>query len=70
MPLTLCKENSIVKVIKIIGSEESKKRIQELGFVPDSELKIIINNYGELLVEIKGTRIAICKNIASKILIN
>ena len=70
MPLTLCKENSIVKIIKLIGKEETQKRIRELGFVPDSELRIIVNNNGELLIEIKGARIAIGKNIASKILIS
>ncbi len=69
MPLTLCKENSVVKILKLIGKEDVQKRIQELGFVPDSELKIIVNNNGELLVEIKGARVAISKNIASKILV-
>lgn len=69
MPLTLCKEDSVVKIIKLIGKEEIQRRIMELGFVVDSELKVIINNNGELLVEIKNARIAISKNIASKILV-
>lgn len=69
MPLTLCKEDSVVKIIKLIGKEEIQRRIMELGFVVDSELKVIVNNNGELLVEIKNARIAISKNIASKILV-
>lgn len=69
MLLTLCKEDSVVKIIKLIGKEEIQRRIMELGFVVDSELKVIINNNGELLVEIKNARIAISKNIASKILV-
>lgn len=70
MPLTLCKENSIVKIIKLVGKEDIQKRVRELGFVPNSQLKIIVNNNGELLVEIKESRIAISRNIASKILVN
>lgn len=69
MPLTLCQINSIVKILKVTGKEDVQKHIRELGFVPESELHIIQNNNGELIIEVAGSRIALSKNVASKILV-
>lgn len=69
MPLTLAKigEENIIK--KIGGNEETKKFLENLGFISGSTIKIVSDIGGNLIVNIKGSRIAIGKNMANKIMI-
>ncbi|MDO5026965.1 MAG: FeoA family protein [Tissierellia bacterium] len=69
MPLTLAqlgKEN-IVK--KIGGKKEIKAHLEDLGFVSGARVIIVSRIGGNLIVNIKQSRIAISQEMASKIMI-
>ena len=69
MPLTLAeigKEN-IVK--RIIGKQQVKSHLEELGFVVGSPITVINIIGGNVIVNIKESRIAISREMAQKIMV-
>ena len=69
MPLTLAeigKEN-IVK--RITGKQQVKSHLEDLGFVVGSPITVINTIGGNVIVNIKESRIAISREMAQKIMI-
>ena len=69
MPLTMVgagKENSIKRVG---GKQETRQFLESLGFVPGAQVRVISEICGNLIVHIKDTRVAISREMASKILV-
>lgn len=69
MPLIFAKIGEKVKIDRVLGSESQTKHLKDLGFVKDEILNIISNNDGDIIVEIKGSKLAITKEMARKIII-
>lgn len=69
MPLTLCKvgEESIIK--RVGGKGDTKKFLESLGFVVGGTVTIISVMNGNLIVNIKESRVAVSKEMACKIMI-
>lgn len=69
MPLTMAKtgETSIIK--KVGGKEETRKFLESLGFVTGSAVTVISEISGNMIVNVKESRVAINKEMANKILI-
>ncbi len=69
MPLILATagEKNIIK--KIGGSPEVKKHLENLGFASGSTVTVINTIGGNLIVNVKETRVAISKEMAQKIMI-
>ena len=51
------------------GKAEIVKRMENLGFVPDTTVTVITKLPGNLIVELKGTRIALNQGMANRIII-
>lgn len=69
MPLTIAKEGEINTIKKVGGKEETRKFLENLGFVVGSTVTVISRVSGNLIVNIKDSRVAIGKDMASKILV-
>lgn len=69
MPLTIAKEGELNTIKKVGGKEETRKFLENLGFVAGSTVTVISKVSGNLIVNIKDSRVAIGKDMASKILI-
>ena len=69
MPLMLAElgEENIIK--KVGGNPEVKKHLEDLGFVPGGTVTVVSTIGGNLNVSIKESRIAISKEMASKIMV-
>ncbi|MCD7773984.1 MAG: ferrous iron transport protein A [Clostridiales bacterium] len=69
MPLTLATvdEENIIK--KVGGKPDVKKHLEELGFVAGGKVKVITEIGGNIIVNVKETRVAISKEMAQKIMI-
>lgn len=69
MPLNMTDigEENIIK--KVGGSPETKKHLEDLGFVSGADVKIVSTIAGNLIVNVKGARIAISKEMAMKIMV-
>lgn len=69
MPLNMTDigEENIIK--KVGGSPEVKKHLEDLGFVSGADVQIVSTIGGNLIVNVKGARIAISKEMAMKIMV-
>lgn len=69
MPLTLASigEENIIK--KIGGKPEVRQHLENLGFVVGGTVSIISAIGGNLIVNVKESRVAISKEMAGKIMI-
>ncbi len=68
-PLTMAKAGETVRIRKISGRDEVRQHLAELGFVVDSDVTVISELDGNLIVLVKNSRIALDKTMASRILI-
>lgn len=69
MPLSMVKEGEINTIKKIGGKEETKKFLENLGFVTGGTVVVVSELGGSIIVNVKDSRIAIGKDMANKILV-
>lgn len=69
MPLTMAKSGETVTIRKISGKDEVRQHLAELGFVVDSDVTVVSEIAGNLIVQVKDSRIALDKTMANRIMI-
>jgi ferrous iron transport protein A len=69
MPLSMAKNGEENSIKKVGGKEETRQFLANLGFVPGSHITIINEISGNVIVSIKESRVAISREMASKIMI-
>lgn len=70
MPLAFASKGQKVLVTKIGGNQDVKKHLEDLGFVVGSEVQIINDTGdGNIIVNLKESRLAITKEMATKIMV-
>ena len=69
MPLTLASIGEVNVIKRIGGSPEIKKHLENLGFVAGSNVSLVSAFAGNVIVNIKDSRIAISKEMAQKIIV-
>lgn len=69
MPLTMIGAGKAGIVQKVNGKEETRKFLESLGFVAGSAVTIITEIGGNVIVNIKDSRVAIGKDMANKIMV-
>lgn len=69
MPLVLAPvgEENIIR--KIGGGSETRQRLEEIGFVAGSSVTVVAAVGGNLIVNVKESRIAISREMACKIMV-
>ena len=69
MPLTLTNDGEEAIVRHIGGSPDVKRHLEDLGFVPGENVRIISRIGGNVIVVVKDTRLAIDQAMAAKIMV-
>lgn len=69
MPLTMIGAGKAGIIQKVNGKEETKKFLESLGFVVGSAVTIITEIGGNVIVNIKDSRVAIGRDMANKIMV-
>lgn len=67
MPLTMVNIGETKLITKIGGRTETKQFLEKLGFIAGSEIRIVSMMGGNLIVQVKESRVAISKEMAVKI---
>lgn len=70
LPLTFASEGDWVIVRKISGAAETKKHLEDLGFVVGAEIQVISSHGGNLIIKIKDSSLALVKEMASRIMVS
>ena len=69
MPLTMAKTGETVTIRKITGKDEVRQHLAELGFVVDSNVSVVSESAGNLIVQVKDSRVALDRSMANRIMI-
>lgn len=69
LPLTLAKIGEENLIRKVGGKPEVRARLEELGFVTGSAVTVLSTLGGNVIVCIKESRVAISREMASRILV-
>ncbi len=69
MPLTMAKAGEHNFIKKVGGKEETRHFLEKLGFVVGGMVTVVSENRGNMIVNIKDSRVAISREMANKILI-
>ena len=69
MPLTLAGIGEVNTIRRIGGNEETRRFLENLGFVAGSEITVLSAIEGNVIVNIKDSRIAINKDMARNIMV-
>ena len=69
MPLSMAKEGEPNVIKKVGGKEETRQFLENLGFVTGGMVTVVSQMGGNLIVNIKESRIAIGKDMANRIMV-
>ena len=69
MPLTMAKVGEPNTIKRIGGREETKKFLENLGFVTGGVVKVVSEISGNMILNVKDSRVALGKDMANKIMI-
>ena len=67
MPLSMVKPGETNTIKKVGGKEETRKFLENLGFVTGGEVTVVSEIEGNLIVNVKDSRVAIGKDMANRI---
>ena len=69
MPLTMARPGESFAIRRITGKDEVRQHLAELGFVMDSEVTVVSEVAGNLILQVKDSRIALDHTMASRIMV-
>lgn len=69
IPLTITKTGEECTIKKIGGKEETKRFLENLGFIVGGTVTVVSDTGGNLIVNVKDCRVAIGKDVAVKIMV-
>lgn len=69
MPLTIANTGETLSIKQINGKDETRQFLENLGFVAGSSVTVVSKIAGNLIVNVKDTRIAVSKSMANRILV-
>ena len=69
IPLTMAAIGEMVTIRKITGKDEVRQHLAELGFVVDSTITVVSKMGGNLILQVKDSRIALDTSMATRIMI-
>ena len=68
IPLSMVNPGQEVLVKSIRGRDDAKRFLENLGFIENTTISIVNELGGNVIVNVKGTRVAISKSMASRII--
>lgn len=69
LPLTMASQGEPVIIKKIGGKQETKKFLETLGFVVGGTITVVSEINGNMIVNVKDSKVAIGKDMANKIMV-
>lgn len=69
MPLTMARAGETVTIQRITGKDEVRQHLAELGFVAEGQATIVSEMAGNLILQVKDSRVALDKTLANRIMI-
>lgn len=68
-PLAAAGAQGKVRVCKIKGKDDTQKFLADLGFVEGAQVSVVTQQGGNLIADVKGSRIALSQQMACRVLV-
>lgn len=69
MPLSMLSPGEEGVIRKVTGRDEVRARLAQMGFVEDAVVKVVNSLGGNLILQVKDSRVALDKTMAMRILV-
>jgi len=69
MPLSMVKAGETATIRKITGKDEVRQHLAELGFVVDGNVTVVSEIGGNLILQVKDSRVALDRGMANRIMV-
>ena len=69
MPLSMAKPGEINYIRKITGKDEVREHLSELGFVVGASITVVSKIGGNMILQVKDSRIALDRGMANRIMV-
>ena len=69
MPLSMVGDGEEFFIKKISGKEEVRRFLENLGFVAGTQVSLVSKIGGNVIVQVKDSRVAISREMAQKIIV-
>ena len=69
MPLTIVNSGEENEIKRVGGKEETRRFLENLGFVQGAKVTVVSQIGGNVIVNVKESRVAIGKDMANKIMV-
>lgn len=69
MPLSMMREGEENRIKKVGGREDTRRFLENLGFVAGGFVTVVSKMDGNIIVNVKNSRVAIGRDMANKILV-
>lgn len=67
MPLSMVEEGEPKTIVRVGGKEEVRKFLENLGFVDGTVVTVVSSLGGNMILKVKDSRVALGRDMASKI---
>ena len=67
MPLSMVEEGEPKTIVKVAGKEEVRKILENLGYVDGTVVTVVSSLGGNMILKVKDSRVALGRDMASKI---
>ncbi len=69
MPLSMLREGATGTIKELHGKPEMKKHLEDLRFISGDTVRVVSQLGGNLIIEVKGTRLAVNKVMANHVIL-
>ena len=69
MPISMIEAGSEATIVNITGNDETRQHLSELGFVVGDIVTVVNCVDGNVIVNVKGSRVALGKPMANRIMV-
>jgi len=69
MPLSMIKAGETATIRKITGKDEVRQHLAELGFVVDGNVTVVSEIGGNLILQVKDSRVALDRGMVNRIMV-
>jgi len=70
MTLSMAQIGESVDIQRITGKDDTRRFLANLGFVEGATVKVVSEIDGNMIINIKDTRIALSKSMGNRVIVN
>lgn len=69
MPIILAPTNKELRILRVLTDEKTKKHLENLGLTQNGTVTVLSSSGGAVVCKVKDGRVALDRNISTKILV-